>query len=158
MKARVVLGKDQIKGEAVFALSNFKKGELVIEGKPIEFVAEPTWLTLQVAEDQHLFVDKPFAMVNHSCSPNCGIAHNELGAYNLVALADINEGEEITFDYAMSEWDCVANFHCQCGALNCRGQDVGAKYVDAESLQKYVPYLSNYILKMLAQKQLTKTA
>lgn len=158
MKAKVILGTDQVKGQAVFADSDFKKGELVIEGKPIELVSEPTWLTLQMAEDQHLFVDKPFAMVNHSCSPNCGIAHNELGAYNLVALADIHQGDEITFDYAMSEWDCVANFQCQCGASNCRGQHVGAKHVDSLTLQKYAPYLSNYILSMLQQKQLTKTA
>jgi len=38
-------------------------------------------------------------LVNHSCDPNCGL----VGAVLVVAMRDIEPGEEITFDYAMSD-------------------------------------------------------
>ena len=38
-------------------------------------------------------------LVNHSCDPNCGL----VGAVILVAMRDIEPGEEITFDYAMCD-------------------------------------------------------
>ena len=38
--------------------------------------------------------------VNHSCEPNCGIRN----ACGLVALRDIKDGEEITYDYCMTDY------------------------------------------------------
>lgn len=60
----------------------------------------------------------PMHMTNHSCDPNASF--NDAGM--LVAIRDIDVGEEITYDYLKhpvpaSPW----NFECLCGAVNCRG-------------------------------------
>ena len=67
----------------------------------------------------------PMHMTNHSCNPNA--TFNEGGM--LVAVRDIEQGEEITFDYMAhpipaSPW----NFKCACGADGCVGWiDVGKR-------------------------------
>lgn len=66
----------------------------------------------------------PMHVTNHSCDAN-GV-FNEAGM--LVAVRDIEPGEEITFNYLKtripaSPW----NFKCHCGAANCVG------WVDARS-------------------------
>ena len=49
--------------------------------------------------------------MNHSCDPNCGI----VGAVLLVAMRDIEPGDEICFDYAMTDTDDYDEFECTCG-------------------------------------------
>ena len=45
------------------------------------------------------------SLVNHSGEPNCRVVrHIEALALDLVAIRDIAEGEEITFDYGMTLW------------------------------------------------------
>ncbi|MBC2606885.1 SET domain-containing protein [Pelagicoccus albus] len=61
-------------------------------------------------------------LANHSCSPNCE-AQNVEGEIWLVSLTDINEGDEITFDYgyALEHWK---EHPCLCGSENCVGHIV----------------------------------
>lgn len=58
-------------------------------------------------------------LANHSCSPNCE-AQNADGEIWFVALRDIKEGEELTFDYgyALEHWE---DHPCLCGSDNCAG-------------------------------------
>jgi SET domain-containing protein len=45
------------------------------------------------------------SLVNHSGTPNCRIIrHIEARALDLVAMRDIDNGEEVTFDYGMTLW------------------------------------------------------
>lgn len=44
------------------------------------------------------------AAVNHSREPNCEIAHTPGGNLYLVALRDIEAGEELTHDYRIATW------------------------------------------------------
>jgi len=45
------------------------------------------------------------SLVNHSGEPNCRfIRHIEALALDLIAVRDIREGEELTFDYGMTLW------------------------------------------------------
>ena len=37
-----------------------------------------------------------------------------------VAIRDIDEGEEITFDYHSTEDEIAEEFDCVCGSENCR--------------------------------------
>lgn len=61
----------------------------------------------------------PMCFINHGCSPN---AHMMNGIV-MVASRDIVPGEEITWDYRLT--DDVGNweyeFECRCGAPNCKG-------------------------------------
>ena len=59
--------------------------------------------------------------MNHSCEPNCGF----LGNVILVTIRDIAAGEELTFDYAMSDGCDYDEFECRCGQPSCRGKVTG---------------------------------
>jgi len=141
----VHIKKVPLKGYGVFASKDITKSTEVIVGKPLEKIAERTWYSLEIDEDVHVRLDRPFETVNHSCRPNCGIVKNGYGGYTLIALEDIAKDDEITFDYAMTEWKLVADFTCACGAQECRKTKIGAENVDYDLLKRYLPYLADHI-------------
>ncbi|CBK19699.2 uncharacterized protein [Blastocystis hominis] len=61
--------------------------------------------------------------VNHSCDPNCAVhiirTSTLFPHVVLVALRDIQEGEEICFHYGGS--NAVSSCKCHCNAPNCQG-------------------------------------
>ncbi|KAK4881903.1 hypothetical protein RN001_005222 [Aquatica leii] len=62
--------------------------------------------------------------VNHSCEPNCEMQKwsvNGQFRMALFALRDIEEGEEITYDYNFSLFNPAEGQECKCGSANCRG-------------------------------------
>lgn len=71
-------------------------------------------------------------LANHSCSPNCE-AQNADGEIWFVALRDIKEDEELTFDYgyALEHWE---DHPCLCGSDNCVGYIVRTE--DRKKLKK----------------------
>lgn len=85
--------------------------------------------------------------LNHSCDPNAGIR----GQIFLVAMRDINPGEQITFDYAMClsylEENCpyFYNMKCLCGAKNCRKQITADDWKIPELQKKYNGFFQWYI-------------
>ena len=59
--------------------------------------------------------------VNHSCEPNCvSLITNVEGKGHIVlaALRDIDEGEELCYDYKFAMED--AKIPCRCGSQFCR--------------------------------------
>ncbi len=58
-------------------------------------------------------------LINHSCAPNCE-AWIEGRKIFIHALHDINEGEELTFDYGF-DVDCYEDHPCRCGKPECVG-------------------------------------
>lgn len=65
-------------------------------------------------------------LLNHSCDPNCE-AFQTRGRIWLTALRDIQEGEELTFNYGfdLENWD---EHVCRCGTERCVGFIVGEEY------------------------------
>ena len=58
------------------------------------------------------------AFVNHSCKPNCET--DQIGGKMwIIALRDIQPGEELTYDYNL--FDGEEDAPCRCGAKRCRG-------------------------------------
>ena len=114
--------------------------------------------TLQV--DEHLFQAPiiPNARdladyTNHSCDPNAGFG----SPISLVLMRDVKQGEEITFDYAMSESNNKhGEFLCQCGAKTCRGKFTGDDWLLPELQKRYdgyfSPYLQRKVNKLRAEK------
>ncbi len=140
----VVIRDAGSKGRGVFAVREIKKGEVAIVGKPVSRGAERTWLSVQWDADTHLRMDEPFEVVNHSCDPNCGIKVNQFEGYNLVAMRDIEAGEEITFDYCMTEWVIGAFTACHCQSEHCREMIYGGSRLSAEVMKKYEGYTAPY--------------
>lgn len=58
-------------------------------------------------------------LINHSCNPNCE-AWIEGKQVFIHALRDIEEGEELSFDYGF-DIDCYEDHPCRCGEPECVG-------------------------------------
>ena len=48
------------------------------------------------------------SFTNHSCEPNAALDND-----GLYAIKDIQEGEQIFFNYLTTEWDMAAAFECR---------------------------------------------
>ncbi len=144
-------------GCGVFAKSAIAKGDLVsLWGGRIvrkdEFdpsLPRFTQRVLQVDEDLYLLTaeeKEPNDCFNHSCEPNLGF----FGQIGLVALRDIKAGEELNFDYAMSDGGPYDEFECFCGSPICRGKITGEDWRLPELWEKYKGYFSPYLARRIA--------
>jgi len=79
--------------------------------------------------------------VNHCCNPNAGLS----GQIALVAMRDIQPGEEICFDYAMSDTRPYDEFACDCGAPNCRRHVTGSDWQLPELQKRYAGYFAPHV-------------
>lgn len=108
-------------------------------------------LTVQIEEALYLTTEAhkagPADYVNHSCEPNAGMR----GYSMLVALRDIAPGEEICYDYAMSDGSDYDEFTCACGAAACRGRVTGQDWRKPELWLKYDGYFSTYLQRRIDQ-------
>ncbi|MBI4836307.1 MAG: SET domain-containing protein-lysine N-methyltransferase [Candidatus Abawacabacteria bacterium] len=77
---------------------------------------------------------------NHSCSPNTGLS----GSIVIVAMRDIAPGEELAFDYAISE-TFFSSFECHCGSSNCRKVITSTDWQIPALQEKYGQYYSPYL-------------
>ena len=78
---------------------------------------------------------------NHSCDPNCGIKNY----FDLVAMKPIAVGEQITWDYAMTEnndWFML----CRCGAPRCRKLITGYRNLPPEFREAYKGFVSQWLI------------
>jgi len=146
-------------GNSIFAIEPIKKGELVavFGGVVYEwetFVHLPERersLCIQV-EDRHFLVPRPIGegdYVNHSCNPNAGLS----GQIGLVAMRDIQVGEEVCFDYAMSDTMPYDEFECLCGAPTCRHKVGGNDWQIPELQKRYAGFFAPHVQRKIdAQK------
>jgi len=84
--------------------------------------------------------------LNHSCDPNCGL----MGSTILVAMRDIEIGDELCFDYATCDDSDYDEFECECGTKICRGTVTGLDWKLANLREKYDGYFSAYLAKRIA--------
>ena len=105
--------------------------------------------SLQIEEGLYLVTSRegPADWVNHSCNPNAGLC----GQVVLVAMRPIIAGEEICFDYAMSDGSPYDEFECSCGAATCRKYVTGNDWLNPELQEKYAGYFSPYIQRRINQ-------
>ncbi len=138
-------------GHGIFAKEPLMKDEvLAVFGGVIytwdAFMALPERersLSLQVEENLFLAPEKigDGDYVNHSCDPNAGLS----GQIALVALRNIQPGEEVCFDYAMSDTTPYDEFDCECGAANCRGRVSGNDWRIPALQERYAGYFTPYV-------------
>jgi len=144
-------------GCGVFAREALAKGELIsLWGGRIVRKAELdpamprfTQRVLQIDEGLYILTaeeKEPNDCFNHSCNPNLGFT----GQIGLLAMRDIQRGEELTFDYAMSDGEPYDEFDCHCGAPNCRKKISGKDWQLPELWKKYEGYFSPYLARRIA--------
>jgi len=144
-----------IEGKGLFARDKIKKGEIihVAEGKIFtreEFkrLSEAEQNLCYDIDDDYLLCPKDFNnltadwYINHSCNPNCGSARD---SFTMVAMRDIEPGEEITYDYAMTDLDPDWSMQCNCRAKNCRKIISGDDWKIKELQERYAGYFQKNI-------------
>ena len=157
---KVVMRPSSLHGKGLFAGDKIFAGELVVDfssGRG-EFINCNKADTLYEQGNDHMIQvddDLFFAAVstddiededhiNHSCEPNCGIR----GSLQIVAMRDVEPGEEMTLDYAMFE-SSQYSFKCICGARNCRRTITGDDWRILELQKRYAGYFSGYLQKKI---------
>jgi uncharacterized protein len=148
------------KGVGLFAKEAIKQGELVsilagdVIGKERLTTLDHTF-SVQVEEDLYI---TPIGLqsayrLNHSCNPSVGL----VGQITFLALRDLQPGDEICYDYAMSDGTPYDEFECKCGAPNCRKNITGDDWKNPELWERYAghfsPYLQRRIDKLKAEQQ-----
>jgi SET domain-containing protein len=143
------------KGLGTFAAQDIRKGSiLAVFGGDIrtheqldQCPADSKMNCIQISKDLYLVPSHVGAgdHINHSCEPNAGIR----GQIVLVALRDIRSGEEICYDYAMTDSSDYDEFECLCGTHGCRGRITGNDWRLPELQARYRGYFSTYLEDLL---------
>lgn len=142
-------------GHGIYALVPVAAGELLaVWGGRVATTEQVAAMddrryTLQVEDDLFLVpvgqVDDA-ELINHSCVPNAGLS----GQIGLVALRDIRAGEEVCYDYAMSDVSPLTmGFACACGEPGCRGRVEADDWARPELQRRYAGYVSPYIARRI---------
>jgi uncharacterized protein len=139
MKVQVWIGKSRIAGKGLFAGQDITKDTIITRylGTKISKAHSVRALAHGNAYICHLndrydidgnTLKNIARYINHSCEPNCVLQTTGLAIW-VVALRDIQAGEELTHRYNY-EYDAerYRDFPCFCGATNCVGYIVDARY------------------------------
>jgi SET domain-containing protein len=113
----------------------------------------PEWYRaaeIQIADD--LFIgplnenEREGSMIfsNHSCEPNIGVQ----GQIVVVALREIEAGEELTHDWATTDDDDY-EMECKCGSANCRKVITGKDWQRLDLQKKYQRFMSWYLVEKI---------
>lgn len=156
--ATVTIKPSSIQGQGVFAQRSFHKGEIILQIDDSHIVTGETTLTPEDWEVNADFFDgkivlmqEPERSINHSCNPSSYVKTID-GIRQVLAMRDIAEGEEITFDYSING-DNDGTFPCHCGAARCRSVYIGDYFKLPIELQlDYLPYLDEWFSQQYRDK------
>ncbi len=134
---------------SLHSTKEFKKGEIISQFSAGVTQNYATYLTVQVNMLTHITLRPEFLQyINHSCSPTVFF---DTSTFELIALQDLNEGDEFTFFYPSTEWEMAQPFVCNCGSINCLQLINGASHLSLSTLHNYK--LTNFIQQQLQNKK-----
>ena len=132
---RLIVRSSPIHAAGVFALEAVPKGTRVLEYTGERMTQEaadklyetrPYTYLFGYGDGSHVIDGYGMSMyVNHCCQPNCETEEDEENRIWIVAMRDIEPGEELTYDYLL--YDGADEAPCTCGAAECRGTLYSAK-------------------------------
>lgn len=130
-------------------------GEVVTWEMLVDMPPNQRRYTLQIEEGLYLVTSRegPADWVNHSCDPNAGLS----GQVVLVARRNIAPGEEVCYDYAMSDGSPYDEFECRCGAAGCRRWVTGNDWQNPNLRKRYAGYFSPYLQRRIEQLESLET-
>jgi hypothetical protein len=139
-------------GCGIVTVQPIEKGELillwggrVVRGDEIDpNMPNLTQRVLQIDDGLFLLTPEqlePADCLNHSCAPNAGFT----GQIGIIAMRDMETGEEVCIDYAMCDSEPYDEFVCYCGSDNCRGHVTGDDWKDPMLQERYDGFFSAYL-------------
>ncbi|MFH1632238.1 MAG: SET domain-containing protein-lysine N-methyltransferase [bacterium] len=146
-------GDSKIHRYGIFAIEDIKKGEpinvfggiAVPRSEIYEYRKIVSHAGVQVSDDFFIVPSsneeiKESGIFNHSCEPNVGFN----SSVTMVAIRDIESGEELVLNYAFMETDFEV-FVCNCGSSDCRKTIDSTTWEDPEFQKMYGEYYSPYL-------------
>lgn len=116
-KIRFIIEQKKPSHKVLKTAKSFSAGEILIDLVGAKVISTPDYMTIDLG-DRHVY--HPFGRyINHSCEPN---AYVDVEQHKLFASCDIEQDDEITFNYLISERQITAPFDCNCGSSNCLGR------------------------------------
>lgn len=117
-------------GDTVFCVI----GQYVRNGFSVEFAQMgPNWIGIS----KELWLDpdltNPMTFMNHACEPNSIVTEG----LRVIALKDIEAGEEIVMDYSTTEIDPFWKMDCHCNKPSCRKVIEAFQFLPATLRQRY---------------------
>jgi len=148
--SKIKLVKIPGNGKGIVAQATIKKDEIIAEYDGQVVHLHSKWNN-NLADHVIQFAPKSWRAtnglakyLNHSCEPNCGL----LGLFTIVAMRAIRVGEQLTWDYEMTEnnknerW----SMNCHCGTRSCR-KIIGAyRHLPLAIRRKYRGYISSWLV------------
>ncbi len=164
--AALILKRVKGKGLGVFTTAPLRQGELITvsRGQKVSEkrrnVLDTKDFCYQIGRFWH-YCPSPYSKpdlswyMNHSCEPN--VLPTGPRSRIMLAKRDIRKGEEISYDYVITESDPTYAFVCTCGSKNCRKKFTGNDW-KIPTLQKrykgiFEPYLQKKIDKLALAKK-----
>jgi hypothetical protein len=141
-------------------------GKTVVAGEPIskgtriykcigEILDHPTLFTVQINESKHVNCTQGTCEYTcASCDPNAKFQLENDEELVLIALRDIQKGEQITFNYCLTEWKMANPFKCLCGAKNCLGYVAGFSKLPEEFQKELFPEALPHIQRLALREGL----
>ncbi|GIW65978.1 MAG: SET domain-containing protein-lysine N-methyltransferase [Candidatus Parcubacteria bacterium] len=158
-------------GLGLFAKKDFKKNDIILEfiGKIISrdhFNKIKSKKIKKIIDDYSIQIDEDIFIVgtgknkkiyddfiNHSCDPNSYVYING-NKVILIALKNIKQGEEITYDYSTTMYKDSWSIKCNCGSKICRKKIREFRFLPPKIKIKYfkLGILPDYIVKRYFKK------
>ncbi len=155
-RPKVYVAKSSIAGKGIFAAKNFKTGETIFipKGKIEQSHHYTRWESkryqhaLAIGPHQWIHTSRsdPLWNLNHSCEPNACVR----GVKKIVALRDIQKGEEITIDYTLTEEDPYWEMTCSCKTPSCRNHIQSLPLMPREFKQTHRDHIATWLKKYIA--------
>ena len=126
-------GPSPIHGTGLIARARHRKGDALcaylgpVASRPVPPCPDGLVFALELEPGRWIDgsgADNPARHANHSCDPSAEMTRRAEGVV-LVALRDLEPGDEITFDYGFGLADALAH-PCRCGSDGCPGRIVAA--------------------------------
>lgn len=133
----IIASREIYHGERILKMS----GPLLRKPQDIEAIELQSHL-VQISHGAYYDPDVPGRFINHSCEPNA-----ILSGTMLLAIRDIFNGEEITFDYSTTMDDEIYTLDCLCGTTSCRKvirdfitlpASLREKYISLGAVQQFI--------------------
>ncbi len=136
--------------KGLFALVSIDRDEILIDLNGENTFFSPTRRSLQIGERKHVFGrEETIGYVNHSCEPNSFL---DFSCLCVRALRNIQSGEEVKVNYAVTEYEMHDSFRCDCRSPACLRMIRGFKFLTRDQQLELQPYLAPHLLKKLDQE------